>query len=520
MYTSYFGFKEYPFNLTPDPKYLFLSAHHKQALEHLLYGINEKKGFIAITGGIGTGKTTLCRAFLSHLNASTKTALIFNSFVSDDELLRVVNQEFGMETASGTGSKKEHIDTLNRFLLETFRNGGNAVLLIDEAQNLSRSVLEQIRMLSNLETEKEKLIQIVLVGQPELNDLLASPSLKQLDERITVRYDLQPLTYHDIKGYVDHRLVVAGGKGDVKFTKGALKKIFAYSEGNPRRINAVCDRALLIAYAMEKHTITARMVSKAVKEIRGTVDTVTRANRQKIRWAWGLLTVVLIGGAAFVGWFYQNQEILKGPVAPVSGAVKTAPLPRKPLKPEKKGTALIHDDPSSLTQLFRISNPGKNGDGIFSGKENLELVTWRINPECYDLLKRPFRMKYAPGASPAIPSDGYILVREMTDNGAVVIDTEGRETHVPTDFILKNCESKISWFYPYSHARKNLVKGMHSSEIFTVQNVLHRNGYPVAVTGLFDETMYREIKKLQKDFGLIPDGIIGPRTMALLYLMG
>ena len=201
MYTSFFGFKEKPFNLTPDARYLFLSPQHKEALDHLLYGINERKGFIAITGGIGTGKTTLCRTLLSHLDPLTKTALVFNSFISDEELLKTVIREFGIEMEQRGGSKNDYIDSLNRFLIENFSQGGNAVLLIDEAQNLTHTVLEQIRMLSNLETEKEKLIQIVLVGQYEFTELLGTPSLRQLNERITVRYDLKPLKSEDIKGY-------------------------------------------------------------------------------------------------------------------------------------------------------------------------------------------------------------------------------------------------------------------------------------------------------------------------------
>ncbi|MEE9612328.1 MAG: AAA family ATPase, partial [Desulfatiglandales bacterium] len=269
MYNSFFGFKENPFNLTPDPRYLFLSPYHKEALDHLLYGINERKGFIAITGGIGTGKTTLCRALLSHLNESTKSALIFNAFISEMELLNTINQEFGIDMGSVGRSKKDYVDALNQFLLKTFSQGGNAVLLMDEAQNLSQAVLEQIRMLSNLETEREKLIQIVLVGQSELKDLLSEPSLRQVDERITVRYDLKPLDSKDVKGYVEHRLVVAGSRGNLKFTRRALRKIYAYSQGNPRRINAVCDRALLIAYAREKYTASRGMVGKAIEELRG-----------------------------------------------------------------------------------------------------------------------------------------------------------------------------------------------------------------------------------------------------------
>ena len=191
MYKTFFGFKEHPFNLTPDPRYLYLSRYHREALDHLLYGINQRKGFIAITGGVGTGKTTLCRALLDHLDDTTKSALIFSSFVSDMEILKSIAHEFGVTLPEETDSKNALLDAINHFLLGVFREGGNALLLIDEAQNLSRTVLEQIRMLSNLETEKDKLIQIVLVGQSELKEVLSAHSLRQLDDRITVRYHFE-----------------------------------------------------------------------------------------------------------------------------------------------------------------------------------------------------------------------------------------------------------------------------------------------------------------------------------------
>ena len=193
-----------------------------RALDHLLYGINQRKGFIAITGGVGTGKTTLCRALLDHLDDTTKSALIFSSFISDMEILKSIAHEFGVTLPEETDSKNALLDAINHFLLGVFREGGNALLLIDEAQNLSRTVLEQIRMLSNLETEKDKLIQIVLVGQSELKEVLSAHSLRQLDDRITVRYHLKPLDQKDVQGYVEHRLVVAGGKGDVRFSPTAL----------------------------------------------------------------------------------------------------------------------------------------------------------------------------------------------------------------------------------------------------------------------------------------------------------
>lgn len=270
MYTSYFGLKENPFNLTPDPRYFFLSQQHSEALNHLVYGINEKKGFMMVTGGVGTGKTTISRTLLAELDDSVVSALVFNSSLSDMELLRTIVQEFGIETGEGSPTEKSYIDALNRFLLKTFAEGKKAVLLIDEAQNLSRTVLEQIRMLSNLETEREKLIQIVLLGQPELQELLSLPSLRQLNERITVRYDLAPLDHEQVKNYIAHRIEVAGeGNGNVKFSPRALKIIADYSNGIPRRVNAICDRALLIAYTKDSFAIDRKVAKEAVDDMGG-----------------------------------------------------------------------------------------------------------------------------------------------------------------------------------------------------------------------------------------------------------
>ncbi|MBN2688409.1 MAG: AAA family ATPase [Deltaproteobacteria bacterium] len=270
MYTSFFGLKENPFNVTPDPKYLYLSPQHREALNHLIYGINEKKGFIVITGGIGTGKTTICRALLSMLNESISTALILNSYISDLDLLKTIIHEFGITLEPGKPSKKRYIDALNAFLLANFTVGKNAVLLIDESQNLPLTTLEQIRMLSNLETEKEKLLQIVLLGQPELDDLLYSPLLKQLNERITVRYDVEPLDREQTRNYVNHRLSVASGANDIpRFVTGAYSAIYDFSKGIPRRINTICDRALLIAYTEDNREIDGRIIKQAAHDIGG-----------------------------------------------------------------------------------------------------------------------------------------------------------------------------------------------------------------------------------------------------------
>ncbi len=272
MYSSFFGLNENPFSLTPDPKYLYLSKQHREALNHLIYGINERKGFIVISGGIGTGKTTLCRVILANLDPKIDSALIFNSYVTDIELLEAVNQEFGINMEGLERGKKNYIDALNRFLLDNFASGRNAIILIDEAQNLSLEVLEQIRMLSNLETEKEKLLQIILVGQPELQEKLKSPALKQLNERITVRYELTHLAEEDIHNYIEHRLAVAGNKGNLNFSDAACRRIYRHSSGNPRRINAVSDRALLIAftkYSNQAFSIDKDEINSAICDLEG-----------------------------------------------------------------------------------------------------------------------------------------------------------------------------------------------------------------------------------------------------------
>lgn len=267
MYAAYFGLKENPFSLSPEPRYLFLSEQHRDALNCLIYGIKEKKGFVLISGDIGMGKTTICRALLASLDNSVETALIFNTAVDDLDLLETILGEYGVDIKGEARTKKNYIDILNAFLLKNFAAGKTAVLLIDEAQNLSHGVLEQIRMLSNLETETEKLIQIILIGQPEINHNLLLPALRQLNERITVRYDLKPLSPPEVRAYIRHRLKVAQDPGSLNFTRGAFNLIYNFSEGIPRRINAICDRALLIAYTKNTVKIDRKIVRLAVQDI-------------------------------------------------------------------------------------------------------------------------------------------------------------------------------------------------------------------------------------------------------------
>ena len=266
MYKSFFGLKEHPFNVTPDPRFIFLSRHHLEALSALLYGIESRRGFIEITGEIGAGKTTLCRTLLKELQGRAHSALIFNPKLSELELLQVIVEDFGI--VPKRRRRKDYFDSLNRFLLEELEKGTNAVLIIDEAQNLSPRALEQIRLLSNLETTQEKLLQIVLVGQPELRSLLARPDLAQLRQRIAVRYHLPALSLEETEKYIVHRLHVAGTE-ERPFTPEAVEKIYERSNGVPRLINLLADRALLGAFAKGIRIVEAALIEEAQADLEG-----------------------------------------------------------------------------------------------------------------------------------------------------------------------------------------------------------------------------------------------------------
>jgi len=266
MYEKFFYLTENPFNITPDPRYLYLSSKHAEAIDLLLYGIKNKKGFIMLTGEVGTGKTTLCRAIMERLPVRTESALILNPMLSGTDLLRTITDDFGLRVEGE--SVKAHLDSLNGFLIKAAGSGCTAVVIIDEAQNLSAPTLEMIRMLTNLETEKEKLLQIVLIGQPELRTKLAAPGLRQLNQRITVRYDLTPLDYEETEAYIHNRLFIAGGGATVRFESDATRAVFGASLGIPRVINIVCDRVLTSAYIEESRKVDARIVERALEELR------------------------------------------------------------------------------------------------------------------------------------------------------------------------------------------------------------------------------------------------------------
>jgi general secretion pathway protein A len=271
MYLEYYGLAEAPFDITPNPRFLFYSPKHREAFNHLLYGIRERKGFIQLTGEVGAGKTTICRSMLEQLGPDWETALILNPMLDADGLIKSIAMEFGLNVKGLQLDRLETLAMLNEFLLSLVEKKKDAVLIIDEAQDLPDEMLEQVRLLSNLETYDRKLLQIVLMGQPELRERLNNPKLRNLRQRITVRYHLRPLQFNELGRYIQHRLAVAGSKGPPYFTTPALWRIHRYSQGIPRVVNAVCDKCCLAGFVQRKETIDYKMVALAIEELEGNI---------------------------------------------------------------------------------------------------------------------------------------------------------------------------------------------------------------------------------------------------------
>ncbi|MBC7730090.1 MAG: AAA family ATPase, partial [Microbacteriaceae bacterium] len=320
MYASFFGLKQLPFSIAPDPRYLYMSERHREALAHLLFGVQGGGGFVLLSGEIGAGKTTVCRCFLEQVPPDCQVAYIFNPQLTVPELLQTVCDEFGIAVPVGAvpASLKTYIDALNAHLLAAHAQGRHCLLIIDEAQHLSAEVLEQLRLLTNLETRERKLLQIILIGQPELRTLLAGAGLEQLAQRVIARYHLGALTAPDTAAYVAHRMAVAGLAGPLPFDAAALRRIHRLSGGVPRRINLLCDRALLGAFAEGRARIGARIVGRAASEV---FDAGAAAPRQRpvLLLATGLGGGLALAVLAAAGWLAEPP----GPRWP-AGAVATA----------------------------------------------------------------------------------------------------------------------------------------------------------------------------------------------------
>ncbi|MDI7259212.1 MAG: AAA family ATPase [Thermodesulfobacteriota bacterium] len=296
MYNQFYGFREKPFEITPDPRFLYLSESHKEALAHLTYAVREKKGFTVITGEVGTGKTTLVQTVLSRLDGNTKTAYIFNPKLGSTDFLHYVCEDLGLKGQKR--SKGQYISQLHHFLLACYSRNENVVLIIDEAQALDPNLLEEVRLLTNLETSKCKLLQVILMGQPELNEILSRPQFRQLKQRVSLRYHLQTLNKEETKNYIKKRLRMAGAADPNFFTPKALNEIYRYSKGIPRLINIVCDNALLTGYATDQKVIGDRIIHEVIHNLEGIG---LPKNRRRIR---NLLLWGIFAGLCLLGFFF------------------------------------------------------------------------------------------------------------------------------------------------------------------------------------------------------------------------
>ena len=548
MYKSFYGLREKPFNLTPDPRFLYLSKKHKEAFAHLLYGIRNRSGFVEITGEIGTGKTTICRTLLEQADPDIEIAFIFNPYLSATELLRAANEDFGIKSTAVT--KKELLDELNAHLLEQRRQGKNCVLLIDEAQNLSTPVLEQIRLLSNLETDTEKLLQIVLVAQPELKETLASPELRQLNQRITARYHLKALDYDEMVHYIAHRITKAGGRGKVRFTKGALKEIFKYSHGTPRLINAVCDRALLIGYTQEKKQLSAAIIKRSAREIEGAKVKAKRKGVAKepshfrvVRSAIAAVcAIIVVGFGAYYLYATGFLDELR------ARAIEPAPVETEPVRVDVPEPNPGDEIESQFMNFVRaLTYRGSKRDSTLAlaacwgiGQDQMPLAwdngpidlfkaaadlglrcsTVRADLTTLEAIGLPCILElYLPGEERPV----YVCLKNLheTNGGGIAVLSKGTETSEEFPFarLEQHWYGRCFYFWrDYENVSEILTVDSVGAEVEWLQSQLRAAGtYEGDITNIYDQETARAVVAIQRRFRIDDDGIAGPNTRMVIY---
>jgi general secretion pathway protein A len=530
MYLDFHGFRENPFNLTPDPRFVFLSRNHKEAFAHLLYGINNRVGFIALTGEVGSGKTTVLRALLSQLDADHhRTALIFNPRLSPPELLQNINREFGIPTDASNSSSL--LETLNLFLLQQNTEGRTAVLAIDEAQNLEAPVLEQIRLISNLETDREKLIQIVLSGQPEFVQILKRNEMRQLSQRITVRYHLQPMDFQDTVRYINHRLEVAGGKGAVIFSRRALKRIYRYSRGLPRLINVACDRALLAGYTRDTARIGSRIAAAGIKDMRGDTASFTQKRRLLLIPTFVMLVGLFAAGIYFKWYdfidpFKASQHIeateeqtKKDPV--ITGEELSRAMAAELGKvPESESARRAFNTLASFWNAPPIPESGNLNqfNGIERAALERGLRLYRFSGNLGALL----RIDYPAVLEltlPGVPGKRFVSLVGVENEQLLVDPPVADRRSLSFIEIEKHWSGQgfLLWKDPLN-LPTSVTPGAKGGHIKRLQGLLREAGaYSRPLTGVYDGDTLLAVKEFQSSRGIEQDGIVGGQTLMLLY---
>jgi len=560
MYNTFFGFKEKPFKLVPNPAYFYLSKSHEEALAHLNYAMSQGDGFVEITGEVGTGKTTLCRAFLESLNGTVEAAYIFNPKLSPKQLLRTINEEFGIK--SGGDNTKDLIDTLNIFLMQKKASGKKVILLIDEAQNLNRNVLEQLRLLSNLETNRDKLLQIILVGQPELSQILNSHELRQLGQRITLSYQLGPLTFNESKEYIQYRIGIAANKTAIKFDRSAYRQIYKYSKGIPRLINIVCDRALLTAFVLNQFKITANITKTSIKELarRGHAKAYGLSTSTWVLVSLSFLSIVFLGAVFYHPIVDKIADIFANPAdQQTEGIAQTEKIDSQArhFPQQQESSDQIHSMATlpigSASPAISLAAYLMNMDGRRSRQPALThaMNLWKTSTEVtpylqgidnnqsyfrlsakssglfihrietdIDFLKKlnlPAILEFYP---PGSPSPGYFTLSQI--NGDKII-LQGRDE---TEWIVTNLEElEFYWsgvaYLPWKNFHSiwgTIPVQTYKDSVVTLKLLLQDLGFKdVAINDKYDRLAQDAVKSIQAKYGIPVDGYVGPLTKIILY---
>ena len=542
MYTEFFGLNEKPFAITPDPRYLYMSVRHADALAHLIYGISESGGFIQLTGEVGTGKTTLIRSLLEQLPAKAEIALILNPQLSRLEFLQVICQELRIPAAADD-SVRARVDALNGYLLRAYAEARRIVLIVDEAQALTPELLEQIRLLTNLETPKKKLLQIILIGQPELRDLLARPEMRQVAQRITGRYHLEPFSKEDTALYVNHRMKVAGAQRDV-FTPAAIRLLYRRSRGIPRLINVVADRALLAGYTRDQRVVDRALVVSAAAEVFGAHRTIRR---------WWPAAAIAAGLAAFVLattnlWRTPGQPVaapsanaLSAPVAaaaatpsaqrsdtPIEITVAEASTPApSPESPQPATLASLSAEPrfmmdrdqavAELLALWGGTYERDRGDACDqAAREGLQCLVQQ-NGSLGELRRLNW-----PAIVTLIDENGaaHFVVIASLDQGAAHVLANGKSYDLPLPELTYHWfgEHLLLW-RPGIPQPKDLVPGMRDAGVLWLRETLARlsgDKPPANPSPLYDSALEIQVREFQRAHMLGVDGIVGARTQVAM----
>ena len=528
MYLSFFGLNEKPFAITPDPRYLYLSERHAEALAHLLYGINEAGGFVQLTGEVGTGKTTIVRSLLAQTPKNAEIALILNPKMTAPEFLLTICEELGIGVPdSALGSLKDLVDILSEYLLRAHAGGSRVVLVVDEAQNLSPEVLEQVRLLTNLETNTQKLLQIILIGQPELRELLSRNELRQLAQRITGRYHLNPLSHDETAAYVRHRLRVAGATTDV-FAPQALNSVFSLSQGVPRVINVICDRSLLGAYSLDRHRVTPSLVRAAAAEVFGR-----RFTPDWLPWAATAAIALVLSAVTFAVWKAQPFHARVLPAASASAAARedgatavpvalaTGPraAPKAPQLAQLLTQSLTETDTdSAFGKLFGLwgakYQPSSTDPCTQAAALGLACIAERGSFGQLRVYNHPAILLLHDGAGAT-----HQVVLTALDDEQARIDLGGGQAVSLGELSHYWLGDFVMLWRPASSPVKALSSGMRGAQVRWLRESLQRvRGVQsdAAASDVFDAELANEVREFQRLHRLTVDGIAGVQTQIAL----